>query len=341
MTKREWKCFWIGWASVMFVWGASASRGAVIDDLKACKELPVQTILWPTPAGANADEVIELGRIAGSVGLDANEEKAAVLEVLGHVKAAQAKRAAGSKPVTLALLFKPWNPGGVTDPTVEAAWSEFGKAYSNAIKVHEAQIEAGVSPAPAWTCVVDSEGFDCRTDPKRSKCVQLYGAYNAFLATLGCSEVYWYSFAAVPAPALPDEWGTHSFAVPFPGMASLGFEIYYINEAIGRREASRRARAMATTIGITKTSAWIAAPGSGRVFKWSNAAYSDWTWNPGPDTAYDTQLGRELYVSWYRNRPQRYMDPVDAVCVYLHPLDSRIVDPERKHLLAFLRGVSE
>jgi hypothetical protein len=85
---------------------------------------------------------------------------------------------------------------------------------------------------------------------------------------------------------------------------------------------------------------WLAAPGCGQRFTF-NDAFQEWVWDIGPDTRYSAENGRELCVSWYGTKPARFMAQPATVVVYPHPFDPRIVDPDRKHLMAFLRGATE
>lgn len=315
-----------------------ALMGPFLDDLKTIKELPQPCYLWATPANPVPDEVIELGRVVGSVGVMAEDGSAKITQAVQWAAAAKAKRTATSKPVVLSVAFRPWRT--ISDPRADSMWQELGLTYGQGKAI--AGAIAGSTYKPPVVCLVDAESFDCTAELNRARCEELYGLYDAFIRlAAGCVEVHWYGFGAIPAPALPDEWGFHAFAAPFDGMPSLSYEAYYLNEANQRREASRRARSYAVALSATKTVAWVAAPGSGRAYRWTNSMYSEWVWDAGPEVYYDTQLGRELFVAWYRNRPLRYMDPADAVVIYPSPLDPRIVDPDRKHLIAFLRGATE
>lgn len=336
---------WRGWcrwlAAVVGGLISTPVMGQALEELKALKQLPDNppTYLWSTPNAAVPEEVVQVGRICGSVGIDAKEKPETIAKVVGFVAQAQALRAPNTRPVALTVILRPWfidKGKPPIDPTSDAAWREFG-ILTKQIKDVTAALPA---PRPPIVAMIDAEGLDCiGSEAKKTACKELYATYDLIVQALLTATREWYGFGAVPAPALPDEFGYHFFAAPFPGMQSLGWEWYYTEEAIGRRESSRRARTYAMSLGIARTTVWISI-GCGRKFQFT-PEYSIWINDAGTDTSYSAQLGRELYGKWYRARPTRYMDPVDAVCVYPHPLDSDMPDKSRRHAIALWKAATE
>ena len=334
-SRRRWMMFSCLTLAVIFLL-TRVVLAAPIDDLRAMKELPVPTYLWATPAeqlNSGNQELIHLTRVVGSIGIMAQDTTWRMDIALDVAGKAQALRLPASPKIVLSVVWRPWM--SVTDPFGISVPAEF------AISTGHARRLAGAIGAAAYkprvVCLVDCETWDCREEPNRTKCKELYATYDALLRQEGCSEVHWYSFGHVPSPNDPDEWGISPWAAPFPGMESLNFSIVFLGEQMGKRQSSKKNRAYATSLGVAKTVAWIAAPGSGREYHWE-PTYSEWIWDVGPKTWHDAEIGRELYSWWHRARPQRYMDPVNAIATYPHFFDSRIVDPGRKHLLAFLYG---
>lgn len=320
---------------------------APIDDLKAIKPLPVPTYTWPVPARyvdvsdpdyAKTDHewLRVLTEKIGSIGVLAEDPKARHAAAL---RIAQAAEAARGTPVTLAVTFRPWLVA--CDPLTDDCWSEFGRTYRN--WNHVAEALAASSYRPPVVCLVDTETMVARDEPQRSKIAELYEAYDRFLRIVTrCSETDWYGWGATPALSLPDGWAIPPWSVPFAGQTNIGFQSYQQGEIHAAREASWRARAQADAAGISNIVAWIAAPGCGQVYDFSDKL-SAWSRHPVQPIAYDAELGRELYGWWHREsaRERRFFSPPSAIVIYPNPLDPRIIDPDRSRLIAFLNGATE
>jgi len=312
---------WMVWIVLLF--------GAPIDELKLVKPLPVATYSWPIPSEVlkidNA-ELAEVTRITGSIGVS---EKASKDQVAVALKIAQAHAA------KLAVTFSPWFDPTVNDPNSPAAMQAFGLTWR--------QWQAGCAKAlaasaykPTIVCLVDAETLDCRAEPARSKCAELYASYDSFIRTIaGCSEVHWYAFGPMAAPVEPDGYVLPPWSAPFPGLQSIGWEAYNVGEIAETRQMSRLGKASADAMGI-HTCAWVSV-GCGQRYTWSD--FKAWQWTA--DFEYSREMGRELYGKWYRERPRRFMAGPSAVIMYPSLLDLRIVDPNWTNRLAFLKGATE
>ena len=305
----------------------------------AIKPLTKLTIPWPAPDErykADDGEHVELTRILGAITVHADyttEEQ--VFAALNIAKQAEMRRA---RPIRLGVLFLPW-PTPCAPDSAEAM-GEFYATYEK-WRVIRSALDASTY-RPVVVCLVDTETFDARAEPNGGKIAELYDAYETFLGAItNCSAVEWYGWGPWPGPCEPDGWCTQKWAVlPFDGQKSVGFELYHVGEIGLQRDATRRARALADTRGVAATTAWVSAPGCGRRFTF-NDAFQEWVWDIGPDTRYSAELGRELYRGWHGARPERFMAQPSRVVFYPHPFNPRIVDPDRKHLLAFLKAATE
>jgi len=303
--------------------------GAPLDDLKLIKPLPAPTYSWPIPSEVlkvdNA-ELAEITRITGSIGV--------FLEARADQPITALKIAAGHG-AKLAVMFRPWFEPIVKNPLSSEATGEFGLTWQR-WREGTGRALAASPYKPPIVCLVDAETFDCRAEPNRSRCAELYASYDAFIrAVAGCKEVFWYGFGEVAAPAEPGGYAFQPWVAPFEGMKSVGWEAYNVGEIAETREMSRRAKATADSLGIGG-SAWVSV-GCGQRYNWE--PFKQWTWSG--EQSYSRELGRELYGKWYRERPSRFMVGPGAVIFYPSLLDLRMVDPEWKNRLAFLRGATE
>jgi len=304
------------------------------------RQLSVPLMNWSTPdqyLTVGNPTLVELTRITGNVGMAYESTKWRWLVALQIGGEAQGRRLPNTAPVFLVIVVRPWMTIRDVHSPLVASEAAFTSTYF--ARIREAIAES--TWKPRLVCTVDTETFSCRGS-NQIKCLEVYKAYDALLRSQGCSEVHWFSFGLLPSPAPPNEFSTPAWSAPWSGMDSLGFSLAWVGEHLGKRQAAHLNRQYANSIGVTKIVGWISAPGCGRKFQWGDGLnYWPWTFNVGTDTLYDTILGRELLNWWYRLQGQRYMGAVDGVAVYPGLLDPRIIDPERKHLLAFLRGVSE
>lgn len=319
----------------------AALCGPVIDDLKALKQLPDNppTYSWSTPNGANADEVVEVARITGSVGLDAGETSANIAKAVEYAGKAQAKRAAGTKPIVLSVVLRPWKAPG-TDPLSDAAWKEVGAVRSQSKPILAAIQKASFKPKVA--VLIDAEGLSCREEPARSACQDLYATYD-FLARYCYNpiQVEWYGFGPQTMPVEPDGWGQHAWVVPFDGLASIGFDLYRVGEVTEKRMTAHKAVAYADSLGIVPVTPWISI-GCGRAYTFDNK-FHEWSWEaPLP---YSQSIGEETYQKWWSDRPGRFMPSkrFGAVVFYPAPLDQRLreKDPELKHFRALIEAATK
>jgi hypothetical protein len=311
---------------------------SVVLELKAIPALGKLTVPWPAPQDRYTPtdlEHAELTRILGAISVEAQyTTKAEVLAALDIAKSTEA---------VLGVLFRPWPSVGL--PTSPDASAEFYRTYRQWRVIRSALAEHPYKPR--LVCLIDTESFNGRDPALTAAVAGLYQEYDEYLRLITkCQDVLWYGFAPTPAPADPDEWGFHPFSAPFVGLQGLGFELYHLGEIGLKREASRRAKVYANSLGVPKTVGWVSAPGCGWEFQWDKDAngrlvYQTWQWDAGSKVRYDVELGRELYGKWNGERPGRFMAQPEIVCTYPHPFDPRIVDPERKHLLGFLRGATE
>jgi hypothetical protein len=312
----------IGWLGLLLL-------GAPLDELKLVKPLPVMAFSWPIPSEVlridNA-ELAEITRITGSIGVFAEAPKAQVDVAL---------QIAAKHNARLCPMFRPWFEPTVADPTLPAAQAEFSVTWQQWYTGPAKAISASVYK-PQVVCLVDTESFDCREEPKRSKCAELYSSYDAFIRRIsGCTEVYWYGFGEVAAPAEPNGYAFQPWAVSFSGMKSVGWESYGVDEIAESRVMSHKARAYGDSLGIP-ISVWTSV-GCGQRYDWN--PFKSWTW--AADQSYSREMGAELFGKWWRERPQRFHAPSAAVIFYPSLIDLRIVDPEWKNRLAFLKGATE
>jgi len=322
------------WAIMLAVLAAPPTT----EEWKAIKPLPKLTIPWGAPKEryrVDDAEMIQLTRILGAVTVDAGyTTKDQALAALTIAKLAETER---GSPIKLGVLFRPWD--AAVAPDSPEASAEFYATYRNWRKV-QAALDASTY-RPGVVCLVDSETFDARNEPNRSQVADLYSAYDAFIrAVCKCERVEWYGWGPWPGPCEPDSWCTQKWAVPFDGLQSIGWEAYLRGEIIGMREASRRARALADSVGIAETAAWVLAPGAGQVFTF-DTTYQHIVWEAEPFTFYTAEVARELYGKWHCGKPGRFMACPSTVAVYPHPFDPRIADPDRRHLMAFLKAGTE
>jgi len=308
--------------------------GAPLDELKLIKPLPVPTYSWPIPSEvlkADNAELAELTRITKSIGVFVEATREQIELAL---KVAQPH---GAK---LAIMFRPWFTPIVNDPLNSAALQEFGLTWQRWRDGPAKAIAASVYKPPV-VCLVDSETLDCRAEPARAKCAELYASYDAFIRVVaGCAQVEWYGWGPIAAPAEPDGYASQPWSVPFSGLQSVGWEAYNVGEIAETREMSRRAKVLADSlqpIGYSLgTTAWVSV-GCGQRYTWSD--FKVWVWTA--DVDYAREMGRELYGKWYRERPRRFMAGSTTVVFYPSLLDARIIDPDWRNRLAFLKGATE
>jgi hypothetical protein len=306
----------------------------------AIKPLSKPTYSWPAPADrykADDAEHVQWTRVLGSISVDSEyTTKAETLAALAIAKLAETQR---GTPIKLGVLFKPWAVPCAPDSA--EAHAEFYRTYQRWLSIKAAL--AASTYKPGVVCLVDTETFDARTEPARSQVADLYSAYDAFLrAITGCTQVEWYGWAQWPGPCDPDGWCTQKWAVPFDGLKTLSVELYGFHEIGLAREATRRARSMADSLGLATVTAWVIAPGAGQVFTF-DTTYQHIIWDLGPDTTHTAEVARELYGWWHCSKPTRFMACPAAVIFWPSPFDPRIVksDPDLKHLMAFLRAATE
>jgi hypothetical protein len=304
-----------------------------LEEWKTVKSLKTLTIPWPAPDDrykADDAEHVQLTRILGAISV--NSEYTTKAQTLAALSIAQQAETLRGSPIKLGVLFLPWKVAVAPDSA--AAHAEFYRAYQKWLPIKAAL--AASAYKPGIVVFVDTETFDARTEPARSQVADLYSAYDAFLrAITGCTQVEWYGWAEWPGPCDPDGWCTQPWAVPFDGLKTLSVELYGLHEIGLAREATRRARSMADSLGLSSTTAWVSAPGCGQRFTFE-ATFQEWVWDIGQDTRYSGEMGRELYQSWYCARPSRFMACPATAVFYPHPFDPRIVDPDRKHLMAMI-----
>ena len=223
----------------------------------------------------------------------------------------------------------------MSDPTLPTAQAEFSVTWQQWYAGPARAIRDSVYK-PAIVCLVDAETFDCREEPKRGKCSELYASYDLFIRLIsGCTEVYWYGFGMVAAPSEPDGYAFQPWAVSFAGMKSVGWEAYSVSEIAESRIMSHKAKAYGDSLGV-QTSVWVSV-GCGQRYDWK--PFKSWTWTA--DEAYSRQMGAELYGKWWRERPGRFHAPSSVIIWYPSILDPRIQDPNWINRLAFLKGAQE
>jgi hypothetical protein len=308
------------------------------------KPLSKPTYSWPAPDDwfdPMKVGTVDYVRVTGSVSVHSEFTwKAQVSSALKIAELAQTARGPTLPPVKLAVLFTPWNTPVAPDSA--EAHAQFYRTYQRWLPIKAALAASTYKPG-GIVCLVDSEGLDGRTEPARSQVADLYSAYTAFLTAItGCTKVEWYGWAEWPGPCDPDGWCTQKWAVPFDGLETLSVELYGFHEIGLAREATRRARSMADSLGLATVTAWVIAPGAGQVFTF-DTTYQHVIWDLGQDTTYTAEVARELYGSWHCGKPQRFMACPAAVIFWPSPYDPRIVksDPDLKHMMAFLGAAGE
>ena len=304
----------------------------ILDDLRSLNKLAYGMYSWPVPdarLSAADQELVQLARIMGSVGVMAEGTKEQAAEAIRVAKAAETLR---GSPVVLAVLFRPWLVP--VQPGSSAAFEEFSRLTHHWSKVAAALSES--SYKPPVVALVDTETFDARTEPKRSQVKLLYETAAAQIKSFGVVGQCWYSFAEIAAPADPDGYAHQAWSVPFVGLEDIGFETYTQHEIAESRIVSRQANALRADLEVRGLTAWVSF-GCGR--RYTFQSFKEWVWQAA-SVQYTRELGRELCGAWYRARPRRFHAGPTQFAVYPHVLDARAQNA-LSQFVEFCRGAQE
>jgi hypothetical protein len=121
--------------------------------------------------------------------------------------------------------------------------------------------------------------------------------------------------------------------------APLSCSLYSVPEIEGMRETFRRTCKLADELGIEEVTPWVAlASGYRRGLKGLNQ-YFDYDWLY--DIIYSYQIGAELNVKWYGDRPERFApyNHAKIIIFWPPPFDKRTPGWPR-HFIAYVRGAT-
>lgn len=133
-----------------------------------------------------------------------------------------------------------------------------------------------------------------------------------------------------------DGWGMSPYFTGKEIKPSLSCSLYTLPELQRMRETFRRTCKLADELKITEVTPWVAlASGYRRGLK--RAQYFDLDWRY--DLIYSYQMGAELNIAWYSERPERFAPygRAKVVIFYPAPFDSR-TPHWGKHFIAYVRG---
>ncbi len=120
--------------------------------------------------------------------------------------------------------------------------------------------------------------------------------------------------------------------------APLSCSLYSVPEIERTRETFRRTCSLADQMSISDVTPWVALA-SGYRRGLVKSQYFDYDWSY--DIIYSYQIGAELNIKWYADRPERFApyDRAKIVVFYPPPFDKRVPDWGR-HFIAYARGAT-
>ncbi len=135
-----------------------------------------------------------------------------------------------------------------------------------------------------------------------------------------------------------DGWGKSDYFTGKEIKSSLSCSLYTPPEILRVREEFRRTVELAETLDINAVIPWVSlASGYRPGLKKAQRFVMDWDY----DLIYSYQLGAEINIPWYAERPKRYA-PYDhaRVVVFYPPAFDPRVKHWAKHFIAYVRGAT-
>jgi hypothetical protein len=151
------------------------------------------------------------------------------------------------------------------------------------------------------------------------------------------ARIEWYG-RGVKNDASETGWSVSPYFTGKEIKSSLSCPLYRVAELELMRETFRRTVKLADEMDVNDVTPWVAlAAGNRRGME--KFAYWDYDWSY--DIVYSYQLGAELNIKWYGDRPKRFAPyhRAKVVVFYPPPFDKRVPDWPR-HFIAYVRGAT-
>ncbi len=309
---------------------------------------------WPLPAYLYEDGVTplleEYVRLTHAASTDIEgitpDEMAAMVEVCNRVNAGNP-----SIPARISLNYSPWRE--VFPP--EAPPTDFGPDHQAELDLYTSRLQrardyldqanaAQGSAVEVDVVFFDSERFfpksgDTPEDQAWNDAIDLkYNLfYNETKAVFPNVIVDWYARGGIRRCARSDGW----CGAPWYTLRELGdtysVPLYTFPELGVMRDTFRNSVAEAQAAGVDIVTPWVSL-GSG--YDRHPTEFLAWRWDWNYNIYYSWQLGAELNIRWYGERPERYAPWGYAEYVYFYPEPFGRAPHWARHFVAYVRGAN-
>jgi hypothetical protein len=325
--------------------------------LRELKPLPKVHYSFPVPpawlAASNQPLALEYVRITRSLSLSGESVTGPQVNVAVAICAAASRRDP-RMPATLAINYSPWHrrfgeglPPTDTGRTAQDEVDTFRDRLA-AIRgwVEDASRRQGVT-ADVSALLLDSERFHVRAadEPGAAEWNAAIRAkhdaiYDVGKAVFPRARVIWYDFGGWGPSSSETGWSQSRYFDLGAKHDGWGVPLYRGPEIDTHREQFRRTVAAAEKFGVREAIPWIAL-GCGYKRQVEGAEWA-WEFDWDYDLVYSWQLGREINVRWYGERPVRFApwNAAPVACFYPGPYDPRAAAWPR-HFIAYVRGATD
>lgn len=306
---------------------------------------------WLTPAGQPL--AMEYARITHALSLGAVSTTGSQANVAVGICAALNR--AGARPrVAIALNYSPWHnqfgkdlPPTDNGPTADAEVQMFRRRMELLRDWFTQAARASGESVDVGAVLLDSERFHCR-DPGAPGAAEWNAAirakhdafYDLCKSVFPEARVIWYGFGATGPASSESGWSRATYYDLAGKNDGWSTSLYYGPEIDTQRQQVRRTVADAEQHGVREVIPFVTL-GCGYKRQVDGPEWA-WTFVWNYDLVYSWQLGRELNVGWYGERPQRYApyQAVPVVCFYPGPFDPR-APYWPIHFIAYVRGAND
>jgi len=248
---------------------------------------------------------------------------------------------------SLAINFSPWHwrfgkdlPPTDKGPTYQTEIELFVKRLKLITKWVAASNKKYHSNVKVSAVLLDSERFHVRADnPLWNEAIRqkLDEIHRLVAAIFPEARVEWYGRGILRIWG-GDGWGKTLYFTGQEIKAPLSCSLYSVPELQRMRETYSRTCKLADELGINDVTPWVALASG---FRRGLVKKQFWDFNWPYNLIYSHQIGAELNVPWYSQRPKRYAPYNRAKVIIFYPalFDNR--SPEwGRHFIAYVRGAT-
>jgi len=248
---------------------------------------------------------------------------------------------------SLAINFSPWHwrfgedlPPTDRGPTYKAEIGLFVSRLKLIKKWVATSNKKYYSDVKVSAVLLDSERFHVRADdPLWNEAIRqkLDEIHRLAAAIFPEARIEWYGRGILRVWG-GDGWGKTLYFTGQEIKAPSSCSLYSVPELERMRETYRRTCKLADELDISDVTPWVALASG---FRRGLVKKQFWDFNWPYNLIYSHQIGAELNVPWYAQRPKRYAPYNRAKVIIFHPapFDNRV--PEwGKHFIAYVRGAT-